>query len=164
MANLLFAQKELPKNLCISAEEYRLYQLINTLRKVNDMPTIDLSASLSYVAHLHVADLNQNHPDTSICNLHSWSDKGDWTACCYQAYVPKQECMWNKPKELTSYNGNGFEIAFGTSGYTVNAVGALEAWKKSSGHNAVIINEGVWKTMNWQAVGIGIYHRVMWNH
>ena len=96
--------------------------------------------------------------------MHSWSDNGSWTACCYTSDHAKAKCMWDKPKELSSYKGNGFEIAFGTSGYTVNAAGALEAWKQSSGHNAVIINDGVWKTMKWQAVGIGIYkaYAVIW--
>ncbi len=69
-------------------------------------------SSMTHVAHLHVADLNQHQPDTSICNLHSWSDKGEWTSCCYQAYVPNQNCMWNKPKELTPYKYRGYELAY----------------------------------------------------
>jgi uncharacterized protein YkwD len=64
--------------------------------------------------------------------------------------------MWVKPRELTSYLGNGFEIAFITSG-EASAINALNSWKKSSGHNAVIINQGIWKNSNWNAIGIGLF-------
>ena len=33
---------------------------------------------------------------------------------------------------------------------------AINSWKKSSGHNAVIINSGGWND-KWNAIGIGIY-------
>ena len=64
--------------------------------------------------------------------------------------------MWDKPSELTSYKGNGYEISYWTSG-TATAEGALSVWKSSSDHNAVIINQGIWDNNNWQAIGIGIY-------
>lgn len=63
--------------------------------------------------------------------------------------------MWNKPKEIAGYEGSGFEIAYWSSaGGTANE--ALDGWKKSSGHNAVIINSGIWKDMDWKAIGIGL--------
>lgn len=152
---LSFAQKELPKDLCISADEYRLYQLINALRKVNDMPSIDLSASLSQVAHLHVTDLNKNHPDTSICNLHSWSNKGDWSACCYQAYVLKQECMWDKPKELTPYKYRGYELAYWNQDSIVPD-SLMTLWLKIPEVQNMLLNRGVYEKKKWLAAGVGI--------
>jgi hypothetical protein len=72
--------------------------------------------------------------------------------------------MWKKPSEITNYRGNGFEIAHGGSnGYIATAVSAFNGWRNSSGHNAVIINNGNWKTP-WQAIGISIRggYAVVW--
>ena len=69
--------------------------------------------------------------------------------------------MWDKPRELTNYKGDGFEIAFfSTYKYTTPAAFAkdiLEGWKKSPGHNNVIINKSIWKKVKWNAIGIGVY-------
>jgi uncharacterized protein YkwD len=72
--------------------------------------------------------------------------------------------MWDKPRELTSYKGNGYEISYGIHGASVTADGALEGWKKSSEHNAVIINKGIWSDSNWNAIGVGISkgYAVVW--
>lgn len=158
-----FAQKELPKDLCISSEEYRLYELINALRRVNDMPAIDLSASMTHVAHLHIADLNQNHPDTSICNLHSWSDKGEWTSCCYQAYVPNQDCMWDKPKQLTPYKYRGYELAyFDPEG--INPDSLMMFWITIPEVQDMLLNRAAYKKKKWLAAGVGIEqgYAVLW--
>lgn len=70
--------------------------------------------------------------------------------------------MWNKPKELTSYPGNGFEIAAQKSDL-INAKEALTLWKESKYHNEVILNKGVY-AREWKAMGIGIYknYSVVW--
>ena len=69
--------------------------------------------------------------------------------------------MWNKPRELTDYKGNGFEISCGSndccSDFVMTADYALQSWKKSHGHNVVIINKDSWKNMTWNAIGIGLY-------
>lgn len=69
--------------------------------------------------------------------------------------------MWDKPRELTGYQGDGYEISF-YSTHEYNSPSAcakdiLNGWKKSSGHNDVIMNKSIWKNVNWQAIGIGIY-------
>lgn len=71
--------------------------------------------------------------------------------------------MWKKPKEIAGYESNGFEISF-YSGAGVTAEQALESWKYSNGHNQVIINESIWKSLSWKAIGIGIYedYGVVW--
>jgi hypothetical protein len=70
-------------------------------------------------------------------NLHSWSDNGNWQGkygngnwigCCYPDDHSKKHCMWDKPKEITGYQGNGYEIAHHGSS---TAQGALNSWKSS---------------------------------
>jgi uncharacterized protein YkwD len=141
---------------CIGKVEKNLYDLLMAYRKQKKLPLIPLSSSLCYVAQTHARDLSENQSDTNVCNQHSWSDKGKWTSCCYYADHRNKECMWNKPKELTNYNAPGFEIAYYSSAGVV-AEQALAAWKKSPGHNAVIVNTGIWKGQKWNAIGIGIY-------
>ena len=150
--------------VCVSKEELKLYNLINDYRKSKGLSKIELSKSLTFVAQTHVKDLENNKPAKGRCNMHSWSDKGSWTACCYTSDHAKAKCMWDKPKELTSYKANGFEISYGAFGSKITAIGALNAWKTSSGHNNVIINKSIWKDMEWKAIGIGIYggYAVVW--
>jgi len=145
------------EEVVLSEEEQKLYDLIMEYRKSQKLPMIPISRSLTYVAQVHCWDLYTNQPTSDNCNMHSWSSAGDWSSCCYTSDHKQAKCMWDKPRELTNYKATGFEIAFGTSGYKVTAQGALEGWQSSSGHNAVIINEGTWKKYNWQAIGIGIY-------
>lgn len=147
----------------LSNEEQDLYDIIMAYREIHQLPSIPLSEALTIVAKTHVKDLMVNHPNQGICNLHSWSDKGNWSPCCYTSDHSKVKCVVNKPRELTSYNSNGYEIAFWSSS-TVNASGALNAWKKSKGHNAVIINRDNWHNYNWKAIGIAISgnYAVVW--
>lgn len=63
--------------------------------------------------------------------------------------------MWDKPKEIAGYPGNGYEIAYYSSS-GANAQEALAGWKVSEGHNPLLVNTGIWKDVNWKAVGIGI--------
>ncbi|MEA3497042.1 MAG: hypothetical protein U9R42_13530, partial [Bacteroidota bacterium] len=86
-------------------------------------------------------------------------------------YTPnhaKASCMWDKPRELTSYQGNGYEIACSSDDPSKNTILtaniALQSWKSSSGHKAVIINQGSWKKVEWKAIGIGLYkgYGVVW--
>ena len=139
----------------LSNEETELYNIIMQYRYSKGLSKIPLSKSLTFVAQTHVKDLVNNKPDVGNCNMHSWSNKGNWTPCCYTDDHARAKCMWDKPSELTSYKGNGYEISFGSSG-SVTALEALNGWKSSSGHNAVIINQGIWNR-SWQAIGIGIY-------
>jgi len=150
------------KTTQLTTEEYRLYELVMEYRASKNIPTIPISPSLTFVARTHVRDLTA-HPPTGECNLHSWSEYGNWTPCCYTDDHAEAENMWNKPRELTSYQGNGYEIAFG---HFIGATpeNALEGWKTSPGHNAVMVNLNIWKNITWRAIGIGIYgnYAVIW--
>lgn len=150
--------------VCISKDEIKLYELIMQYRKEKGLPAIPLSRALTFVAKSHAKDLSENTLSDG-CNMHSWSDKGNWTACCYTSDHKKAQCMWDKPMELTNYSGDGFEIAHGVNGtYKATPEKALEGWKNSKGHNSVIISEGKWADNPWKAIGIGIYngYAVVW--
>ena len=153
--------KEIQK-VSLSSEEQQLYELVMEYRASKNLPAIPLSPSLTYVAQTHVRDL-MAHPPTGECNLHSWSEYGDWTPCCYAADHAEAKKMWNKPRELTTYQGAGYEIAFWYSA-GATAQSALEGWKHSPGHNAMMVNLNTWETKTWRAIGIGIYgeYAVIW--
>lgn len=145
----------------LSDEEKKLYDIIMQFRSENGLPKIELSSSLTFVAQTHVKDLADNKPDSDYCNSHSWSSKGKWTAVCYTRDHSQAKYMWSKPRELTSYAGNGYEISAGSnvccSDFVMTADHALNSWKSSKGHREVIINEGIWNSKKWNAIGIGLY-------
>jgi uncharacterized protein YkwD len=149
------AQTEPKESYCINKEEKQLLKLINDYRKTKKLPPIPLSASLTKVAKIHAYDLETNQPVKGKCNMHSWSDKGKWKACCYTDDHKNAALMWSKPAELTNYKAEGYEIAFESSA-TVTPEAALAGWKKSPGHNSVITEKGVFLNMKWKAIGISV--------
>ena len=135
--------------------ERDLYEAINDYRAEEGLAAIPLSYSLTFVARTHVQDLIDHGSVVLVgdCNLHSWSDQGSWTPCCYTPDHAEASCMWNKPRELTNYSGSGYEISTTAAS---SAQSALSSWQGSSAHRAVILNQGVWESMTWRAIGIGI--------
>ena len=148
---------------CVTTDEMKLYDLIMKYRTDNNLPTIPHSKSLSFVADQHTWDLEVNKPENSRCNMHSWSKNSAWTSCCYTPDHKQAECMWNKPKELTTYQGYGFEIACGGTG-ELSPEAALKCWQGSEHHNDVILNKSIWKDYTWGAIGISMYgsYAVVW--
>ncbi len=138
----------------LSADEQALFDIIMDYRRSLNLPLIPISRSLTLVAQTHAHDLNNNQPDQGVCNLHSWSNKGKWKACCYTDDHAQANGMWSKPGELTTYTGYGYEIAAWSS-EAITAEEALDLWKSSPGHHSLIINSGPW-LKKWQAIGIGI--------
>lgn len=141
--------------VCMSADEMKLASLINNLRKQNRLPEIPLSVSLTFVAKTHVADLQTNKPDTSICNSASWSDKGRWSPCCFNSYVLKYECMWDKPKELTSYTYRGYELSYFEEGI-VNVDSVFKLWNSTTAARDMLLTREDHADKKWLAMGIGI--------
>ena len=132
-----------------------LFDKLNLLRSDYGKLEIEFSKSLSYVADMHVKDLQNNRPDTSVCNLSSWSDKGEWTACCYNAYVPMPDCMWDKPKELTPYTFRGYELAgYFEEGFTVDSV--IQLWAEIKAVLDMILTEGAYKKKKWITMGLAM--------
>lgn len=149
-----------------SAAEREMYDLLMAYRAEKGLGTIPLSVSLTTVARAHVKDLLENPREDDSCNMHTWSDKGPWSAGCYTSDHALAKVMWDKPRELTTYKGNGYEIAFGGAGdgWVATPEKAIAGWKESSGHNSVMVNLGVWAKTKWQAVGVGINEKyaVIW--
>ncbi len=150
-----FAQKKkFSDTICLNHKEKLVADWINSLRKDYDKKPIALSKSLTFVAKTHIKDLTYNHPDTSICNLSSWSDKGNWTPCCYNRYVIKHNCMWKKPKELTNYIYRGYElVVYFQDSISVDSLAAL--WSDSQEVLDMILTRGEWSKKTWKAMGIG---------
>jgi hypothetical protein len=146
-----------------SPEALELIDLVNEYRAENALPAIPASPSLCTVATAHVHDLNDNSPHTQPggCNLHSWSDQGPWSACCYTPDHAQAQCMWDKPSELTIYPGYGYENGAQGAGTPAQA---LELWQSSIPHNEVILNLGIWANYPWQALGADVYqgYAVLW--
>lgn len=139
------------------SEEIKLYNLINEYRAQNGLAPIAASKALSTVANRHVQDLAENIGTLT----HSWSDAP------YDPNNPSTyPAMWTAPQRFkTGYSGNGYENAFGgTGGYVATATDALQGWKNSPAHNAVILNQGMWQNLKWNALGVGLYkgYSVIW--
>lgn len=149
-------QNKIPGDFCLSSDEIHLYRLINEYRAFSGLEIIPLSKSLSYVAHVHVRDLEANRPDLHSCNLHSWSDKGNWTACCYSKDPNRTNCMWNKPRELTTYMGNGQELILWEN-IPASARSAFDQWRNFEPTNDMLLNRDRWSDRTWKGVGIAIY-------
>lgn len=145
-----------------TSEEKALIQLVNAYRAEHGLSVVPLSASLTIVAQLHLVDLVAFQPDQAPCNAHSWSAQAGGTECCYTPDHAESKCMWDKPRELTTYTGDGFEIAFGSTDkafarYVATANDALESWKGSPGHNDVLLQRGSWEGVEWKAMGVAVY-------
>ena len=71
--------------------------------------------------------------------------------------------MWDKPSEIAGYSSNGYEIAFYSSA-GATAQEALDGWKVSPSHNPLLINDGMWNSVKWKAIGVGIYgqYAIVW--
>ena len=145
-----------------SRKEKELFDLINEYRQQSGLKAVPFSVSLTKVAQMHARDCVENNPDVNGGNMHSWSDKGPWKAVTYTSDHKQAKLMWSKPSELTSYKSEGFEISHGYVGNARKTTEttpkvALDGWKKSEGHNNVIVEKNAWKGTNFQALGVGMY-------
>ncbi|HHU37353.1 MAG TPA: CAP domain-containing protein [Treponema sp.] len=144
-----------PQGIELTRQESELYRLLSEYREENGKPAIPLSKSLTYVAQLHVRDLTANKVAPPY-TLQSWSKNGPWEGVRYTANHRHARLMWNKPKELTNYSGDGFEITFSRKGGT-NARTAFNSWIRQKSVSSIILNAGNWETISWKAVGVGLH-------
>ncbi len=149
--------------VCIDDLSYQLYLLINDYRNSHDLPGIPLSGSLCYVAQVHAKDLVFNRMKNKECGLHSWSDRGRWSPCCFSSRDPDYLCMWNKPKELTSYRFRGHEIIYWQND-RMEPMDALTQWKNQPQSDDMVLNRNMWSKKMWKAVGIAVYegYAIVW--
>ena len=163
----LETQQVIPEPLvCISENERHLADLINEYRESHGLKQVAISISLTEVAQLHVRDLIEKIPydENGKCNMHSWSKSKKWIGCCYNS-GEDGACMWSKPREMTNYQGDGYEIVMAQFNSQfpdkeVTAEDALNSWKKSPRHNAVLLNKEIWKSTEFKAMGVGIFNGV----
>ena len=153
----------------LSANETELVRLVNEYRQSLGLKPLNVSKSLTYVARTHTKD-QILHFEYDLkderglpANLHSWSKYGNWTPVMYTSDHKYANDMWNKPSQLTDYKGYGFEISAG--GFFASEQGprsALELWKNSEGHNAVITGKKSWKDLKVMGVSIHGNYSDIW--
>lgn len=130
---------------------------INAYRVSRGLPSIPRSRALGIVAANHVRDLAKNYRGGGdSCNLHSWSQSSLWSGCCYTPDHAQAKCMWQKPRELTGFPAQGYEISAMSTG-TLDPDAALQIWQGSPGHHAVILSQGEWGSSPWRSIGAAIY-------
>lgn len=155
------------KAMGVSEKEAKLYYIINAYRESQGLQKLSFSKSLTIVARTHVSDSNTYMPENQRDsrgmqgNLHSWSNHGSWTPVVYTSDHEYAANMWSKPRELTSYTGNGYEISSWYSG-SITPEDALDLWKNSSGHNAVITTQGNWSDLKTMGVAIDGKYAHVW--
>ena len=155
------------KAMGVSEKEAKLYYIINAYRESQGLQKLSFSKSLTIVARTHVSDSNTYTPENQRDsrgmqgNLHSWSNHGSWTPLVYTSDNQYAANMWSKPRELTSYTGNGYEISSWYSG-NITPEGALDLWKNSSGHNAVMTTQGNWSDLKTMGVAIDGKYAHVW--
>jgi hypothetical protein len=147
----------------ISEDENILFNMINDIRRQAHMSLIPLSTDLCTVAHIHINDLLFSKPQENGCGVHSWSASGKWTPCCNAKDPGGIQCMKSKPKEITGYPGNGYELIYWGEDKATPA-DAAELWKQVGASSDMILCRGKWKNYQWKAIGIGIKdgYAVLW--
>ncbi|MBK7214496.1 MAG: SPOR domain-containing protein [Bacteroidales bacterium] len=143
------------QGICLTQDEMVLYNLINDMRKQNKLAILPLSGNLCIVARTHIEDLISWKPQDQGCTLNSWSSNGKWSACCNGKDPSSTRCMNNKPSELTSYSGLGFELVYWEE-ESATAYEAYESWKQLDASREMLLGKGKWQSKSWKAIGVSI--------
>lgn len=132
----------------VSPEEKILLNLVNRYRVANGRSELRSSKPLSMVANRRMLDLKQNLKSLT----HSWSD------CKYDINDQKTwGCVTDSPQRLKSgYDGRGYETLYRTAMGRALSIPALDAWKKSTLHNSIILNLSTFKDLEWEELGVAI--------
>ncbi|MDU6630568.1 MAG: CAP domain-containing protein, partial [Lachnoanaerobaculum sp.] len=155
------------KAMGLTEKEAKLYYMINAYRESLGLPKLSFSKSLTEVARAHVRDSNTYTPENQVDyrgirgNLHSWSGNGSWTPVVYTSDHHYMYDMWSKPREITNYTGNGYEISAKYSGM-ISPETALNLWKNSPGHNQVMSTQGMWSDLKTMGVSIDGGYAHVW--
>ena len=132
----------------------QLCEETNKFRAEQGLDPFQISYTMEEVAQAHLDNLIEANHNVfnQECNMHSWYEGNYFGAqvpyCCY----PRDRCMGGKGQELsanwnTPYTGRTGENAyaslgsgFGFGGGSVS--GAIESWKNSPGHRALMVGSG----------------------
>jgi hypothetical protein len=147
----------------ISQDEAILYNMINDMRRQNKLSILPKSEALTIVAHVHLDDLILNQPQDKGCSVQAWSKSEKWTSCCNTKDAAGIKCMTSKPKEITGYPGNGYELAYWSEDQAT-PTDAITLWQQANASADMILSRGKWKGFNWKAIGVGIKdgYAVLW--
>lgn len=138
-----------------SPEVWKLVDLLNAYRQAHNLPAVPLSPRMTAVAGYHVRDLFEQKPYVEFGSMHSWSHNDYWSGGPFRAGDESTyPVMWQKPREIASYPGNGYEICIRGARDMPHSV---DVWKKSPAHNSVILNLDVWQKLEWKALGAVFY-------
>ena len=159
------------KVMGLTEKEAKLYYMINAYRESLGLPKLSFSKSLTEVARAHVRDSNTYTPENQVDsrgikgNLHSWSGNGSWTPVVYTSDHYYMYDMWSKPREITNYTGNGYEISSWSSGM-ISPERALNLWKNSPGHNSIMTTQRTdyadWSDLKTMGVSIDGHYAHVW--
>ncbi len=132
----------------ISDREVALLDIVNKYRAANGQPVLRSSSGLSILANRRALDLVQNLKSLT----HSWSN------CPYDIKDEKTwPCVIDAPSRLkTGYKGQGYETLYRTSTGQAVPTLALDDWSKSPLHNSIILNQGSFKSLRWNELGVAI--------
>jgi len=157
ISSQLWAQTEskIPQDFCISQQEYKLYSLVNTYRSKLALDPIPLSKSLCFVARTHAKDLAAYYPIGDDCNMHSWSNQGNWESFCFPADQSRKNDIKDKAKEISNYPGKAWEITYWENS-EIDVALILEFWNSISYTSSMIGNTGKWAAKEWKSMGVGI--------
>ncbi len=144
-----------PLDQC-SDEAKELVDLLNTWIKDNGENKVKLAPSLCIVGDAHATDLVENSPNEGDCSVFSWSDGGDWTACCRDGTEEDASCTWNKPGEITGYPVNGYEVVATSGGDTSTPSEAFSILIGSEEIADMMLTTGDWNRYDWRALGAGL--------
>ncbi|TVP89116.1 MAG: hypothetical protein EA344_00015 [Alkalicoccus sp.] len=153
------------KSFSLTEDENELAQSINAYREENGLEPLTISISLTQTARAHVEDSNAHAPESEReeCSLHSWSAHGEWTPVCYGFDKNFAEKSWTKPSEITGglYTGFGFENSYWNS-IEATPEKALNGWKNSDSHRALLLGEGSWEDIEYMGVAIDGNYSHVW--
>lgn len=132
----------------VSAEEKALFDLVTEYRTSKNLSASKLSVPLSKLANRHLIDITVNLKAFT----HSWSD------CPYDIKDEKTwPCIVDSPKRMNSgYSGQGYETLYVTTELKADVRTVIEAWKKSTLHNSIITNQGTFKDLVWDEIGVAV--------
>ena len=168
--NMNFTQAEINYILrdTLTEKEQELYNEINNLRKENGLAPLPLNMELTKVARAHVIDSNKNNLQTlkdsrgQQGNLHGWSISKYWTGGAYTPDHKYAQMMWDKPRELSNYRGDGYEISTVSYGAAHTPTRAVDSWNGSPAHKAVILTSEPWGNLSSFGVGIDGGYACAW--
>lgn len=138
----------------LSKDEMDLYNKMNSYRASKGLTKLPLSNKLCEVAKLHVENLQSNKRKIGKYSGHSWFSDKRWRKDVFKK--GEQGTVETKPKEITGYTKEAYEVFFMSIGKDAVPEEALTWWKHSSGHNNTILNKGDFDGLQWKNCGVAM--------